>query len=107
MGKKVPKVPTIKEKPKKKKVPESILEDNKEKEKRKMRGYWKNLAQKQKSQSESLNLDVSLTIRKGSVSTKKTSDNTDGENKSCNQYPVGLISLTKSEQISSANKFEK
>ena len=72
-----------------------------------MRGYWKNLAQKQKSQSESLSLDVSLTIRKGSVSTKKTSDNTDGENKSCDQYPVGLISPTKTGQISAANEFEK
>ena len=72
-----------------------------------MRGYWKNLAQKQKSQTESLSSGVSLTNRKGSVSTEKSSDNTDGENKSCNQYPVGLISLTKSEQISSANTFEK
>lgn len=107
MDKKVTKVPAEKEKSKKKKVPEKILKDNKEKEIKKMRGYWKNLAQKQKSQTESSSSGVSLTNRKGSVSTKKPSDNTDGENKSCDQYPVGLISPTKTEQISAANKFEK
>ena len=65
------------------------MKDNKEKEIKKMRGYWKNLAQKQKSQTESSSSGVSLTNRKGSVSTKKPSDNTDGETKSCDQYPVG------------------